>query len=227
MAKDPAILFYTSDFLTGVATMGMEHRGMYITLLCLQHQKGRLSESDMLFICGTYVEDVFNKFEKDEHNFFFNKRLEEEAVKRQLYSDSRRKNRTKTYDKDVKNICKTYVGHMENENENENASASAVVSVSERSNERFKKFWKAYPKKEGKGACRKAWAKLKPSECMMDTMIEAVRQQRGSKKWTKSSGQYIPMPLTWLNQSRWEDEIEDKGFEGQDRYLNAMLPPEA
>jgi len=44
MAKDPAFLFYSSDFLSGITDLTMEERGQYITLLCLQHQKGSLSE---------------------------------------------------------------------------------------------------------------------------------------------------------------------------------------
>jgi hypothetical protein len=54
MSKDPAILFYTSDFLTGTFTMTDEQVGKYIRLLCLQHQKGSLTEKDMLKICKTY-----------------------------------------------------------------------------------------------------------------------------------------------------------------------------
>ena len=51
MSKDPAVLFYTSDFLTGTMTMTNDQVGMYIRLLCLQHQKNFLSEKDMLSIC--------------------------------------------------------------------------------------------------------------------------------------------------------------------------------
>ena len=29
-----------------------------------------------------------------------------------------------------------------------------------------------------------------------------------SYNWNKDNGQYIPNPTTWLNQKRWEDEIE-------------------
>jgi hypothetical protein len=114
--KDPAFLFYSSDFLTGTMLLNMEQKGKYITLLCLQHSKGRLSEKDMLHICGSYDADVFGKFVKDEEGFFFNERLSIEMQKRKAYSDSRRNNRIK---KDVSNISKTYVPHMENENENE------------------------------------------------------------------------------------------------------------
>ena len=91
--------------------MTNEHVGMYIRLLCLQHQKGKLTEKDMLFICGTYLEDVYSKFTKTKNSLYFNERLENEALKRKNYSESRRKNRL---------MAKSYVRHMENENRNEN-----------------------------------------------------------------------------------------------------------
>jgi len=118
MSKDPAFLFYSSDFLTGTLLMSMEQKGKFITLLCIQHQKGHLSEKDMLHICGSYDEDVFTKFQKDEQGKFYNIRLEEEVDKRKAYSESRRNNRKKK--EDMNNTSLSYVEHMENENENEN-----------------------------------------------------------------------------------------------------------
>jgi hypothetical protein len=44
MAKDPAFLFYSQDFIVGVQTMPFEDRGKYITILCQMHQQGRLDE---------------------------------------------------------------------------------------------------------------------------------------------------------------------------------------
>ena len=117
MSKDPAFLFYSSDFLTGTLLMSMEQKGKFITLLCIQHQKGHLSEKDMLHICGSYDEDVFTKFQKDEQGKFYNIRLEEEVDKRKAYSESRRNNRKKK--EDINNTSSSYVQHMENENENE------------------------------------------------------------------------------------------------------------
>ena len=81
MSKDPAVLFYTSDFLTGTFTLTDEQVGKYIRLLCLQHQKGILTEKDMLNICKTYDEDVFKKFIKTNQGYY-NERLKFEAEKR-------------------------------------------------------------------------------------------------------------------------------------------------
>lgn len=106
MAKDPALLFYTGDFLVGTMTMTMEQKGKYITLLCLQHQQGFLTDDDM----KEHLEDtdfkIFSKFEKLSDGKFYNIRLKEEAERRKNYSESRRNNR-------MKNISKSYVKHME------------------------------------------------------------------------------------------------------------------
>ena len=120
MSKDPAFLFYTSDFLTGTSFLTNEQIGKYIRLLCHQHQNGHLKEKDMLKICLTYDEDVFEKFEKDENGLFFNLRLDEEIYKRKAYSESRRNNRKKkeVKEEDMLIISKTYDEHMENEDEN-------------------------------------------------------------------------------------------------------------
>jgi len=142
--KDPAFLFYSSDFLTGTMLLNMEQKGKYIILLCLQHSKGRLSEKDMLHICGSYDADVFGKFVKDEEGFFFNERLSIEMQKRKAYSESRRNNRIK---KDMTNISDTYVPHMENENVNENENENINEIIVEDANEKKvsrKKFVKPH-----------------------------------------------------------------------------------
>lgn len=117
MSKDPAFLFYSSDFLTGTMFMDNEQVGKFIRLMCAQHQKGRLTEKDMLKICGTHDEDIFSKFAVDESGLYYNERLEQEVEKRKAYSESRRNNRKKKEDMLI--TSKTYVEHMENENENE------------------------------------------------------------------------------------------------------------
>ena len=115
--KDPAVLFYTSDFLSGTFTMSNEHVGMYIRLLCIQHQKGKLNEKDMLSICKTYVEDVYCKF-KNEDGYFFNERMFNESIRRSKYTESRRKN---AYAKHMKEHMGNHMGtETETETINDN-----------------------------------------------------------------------------------------------------------
>lgn len=136
--KDPAVLFYTSDFLTGTLTMTNEQKGKYITLLCLQHQKGLLSDKDMISICKSYDEDVYNKFIK-EGDFYYNERMKFEREKRSSYSESRSKNRLKgleTKKTSLKKIYSSYDNHMENENINENID----LNINEIKKEKEQKF---------------------------------------------------------------------------------------
>lgn len=74
--------------------------------------------------------------------------------------------------------------------------------------EGFNAFWAAYPKKAGKADALKAWNKLKPDIVLQAKMGEALTAQKKSPQWTKNNGQYIPMPSTWLNGKRWEDEVQ-------------------
>lgn len=113
MAKDPAFLFYPGDFTTGTQFLTDEQVGKYIRLLMAQHQIGHLEEKHMIMICKTYDKDVFNKFDKDKDGLYYNKRLEDEIVKRKKYTESRSNNRS-----NKNNISKSYDKHMENENKN-------------------------------------------------------------------------------------------------------------
>ena len=123
MAQDPAILFYTSDFLVGTTLMDYSQKGKYITLICLQHQIGHLSAEDMLKICQTHDKDIFDKFRLDDDGRYYNKRMEEEINKRKNYSNSRKTNRLSkkeekkplTHVDDMLNTSKSHVPHMENE----------------------------------------------------------------------------------------------------------------
>jgi hypothetical protein len=125
MSKDPAFLFYSSDFLTGTMFMDNEQVGKFIRLMCAQHQKGRLTEKDMLKICVTHDEDIFEKFALDGAGLYYNERLEQEVEKRKAYSESRRNNRKKK--EDMIDTSLSYVKHMENENENENIIDNVVI----------------------------------------------------------------------------------------------------
>lgn len=72
----------------------------------------------------------------------------------------------------------------------------------------FLTFWKAYPKKVGKDAALKAWKKRNGTRPGIDAIIKAIEEQKRSDQWTRDSGQYIPNPATWINQGRWDDEVE-------------------
>jgi hypothetical protein len=122
MAKDPAFLFYSSDFLNGVADLTMEERGQFITLLCLQHQKGTLTDKTIRLSLGSVSVDVLSKFSKDKDGNYYNERLSEEIEKRIQFTESRRNNGSKggRPKNNTKPLGLAKHNLMEDVNENEN-----------------------------------------------------------------------------------------------------------
>lgn len=75
----------------------------------------------------------------------------------------------------------------------------------------FERFWNTYPKKQAKPAARRAWAKLAPDLETCRAMAAALARQKRSESWLRDGGRYIPLPATWLNQRRWEDDLPPVG----------------
>lgn len=146
--KDPAVLFYTKDWLVDTMGMTYEEKGIYIDLLCLQHQNGHLPKRQVEGI----PEAVREKFKEDEDGRFFNSRMEREKKKRAAYAVSRSENgkkggrpkkgedNEKAYEKHMESTEKPYGFHMEsiskayekhtgNGNGNENADTDASENL--------------------------------------------------------------------------------------------------
>lgn len=71
----------------------------------------------------------------------------------------------------------------------------------------FEEFWKQYPKKVGKGAAWSAWKKAKPPA--LAVLFTTLTRQKNSDQWRREQGRFIPNPATWINQRRWDDEVEE------------------
>ena len=80
---------------------------------------------------------------------------------------------------------------------------TAIAVVDKKSE--FNKFWQLYPRKQSKASALKSWNKVKPLE--YDKTFESLPVFIKSEQWTKSNGEFIPYPATWLNQQRWNDEV--------------------
>jgi len=206
MSKDPAFLFYSSDFLTGVSDLTMEERGQFITLLCLQHQKGHLTKKVMQLQChGIPTADVLAKFRIDENGLYYNERVEQEREKRAAHSLKQRQNALKRWNKDKSSTKQTlYDGNamampLENENENENENVDDIVIEIFPA---FSDFWDLYDKKVGsKDKIEKRWNALsqKTKEQIID-YLPAYLEATPEKAYRKN-------PQTFLNNKSWEDEI--------------------
>ena len=83
---------------------------------------------------------------------------------------------------------------LESESEKENESKEGTG---------FDRFWQLYPRKEGKLKAKEAYLHAGVGE---DVILGGLTRQLRCQQWQRESGRFIPLPATWLNQRRWEDE---------------------
>jgi hypothetical protein len=70
----------------------------------------------------------------------------------------------------------------------------------------FDSFWKAYPgpRKVGKAKCLHHW-RTHGFDALADQILLHVAAMAQTPQWLEANGKYIPAPLTYLNQRRFED----------------------
>ena len=86
----------------------------------------------------------------------------------------------------------------------------------------FDRFWTNYPRKEKKKETYDWFKKNKPDEKFVDFLIECVNKKSKSKQWSRK--QYIPLPSSWLNGKRWEDEvIEEEDTDKKGAAMSEVL----
>lgn len=102
----------------------------------------------------------------------------------------------------------------------------------------FELFWNAYPRKDSKAAAVKAWNKIALTPELIVAILDAIAWQREQEQWQTRN--FIPLPATYLNGRRWEDEPPAQqtvaptrpkpppmSFKEQDRHKAAMLRRQA
>ena len=72
-------------------------------------------------------------------------------------------------------------------------------------NELFDRFWKAYPRKEGKPKALRTFEKLKVTPEILAEMLAELSRQAKQKDWKHINTKYIPLAQTWLNRKDWEE----------------------
>lgn len=73
----------------------------------------------------------------------------------------------------------------------------------------FTRWWEAWPKHPRKAArvqCERKWQAL-GCEALGEQIVASVEAHKASAGWAKDDGAFVPAPLVWLNQRRWEAPI--------------------
>lgn len=129
----------------------------------------------------------------DRHN---GKTAKDRAVTKDRVSDFREKHKQTGNDSRNGAFVTTPLPEVEVEVETSKASSAAPPG--------FVQFWTTWPagdRKTAKAKCFDIW-KRRHLERLTDKIVGHVAAMRESKQWRDG---YDPAPLTYLNQSRWED----------------------
>ncbi|QLF92284.1 phage replication protein [Pseudomonas sp. ABC1] len=71
--------------------------------------------------------------------------------------------------------------------------------------EGFDQFYRLYPKRQKRADAEKAWRKL--NTLQRQAAMAALPKHCQQPDWLKDAGQFVPLPASWLNGKRWEDEL--------------------
>lgn len=94
---------------------------------------------------------------------------------------------------------------IERDRDIENKDKKTLVRTS---SARFAEFWEAWPKsprKVGKAECEKKW-KARRLDAVADLILTHLNAIKATQQWREG---FEPSPLTYINQSRWVDEVID------------------
>ncbi len=235
MGKSPAFQLFCGDWLSSqkITLMSSSEEGAYVRLLCYAWMDPdcSLPDDDDVLAQLSRLGEQWSKgssrilracFTAHPHKpgRLVNTRL---LIERQRQEEWRKKCRLggiqsgKSRTSSLKGSSRVVEvnGNRPVELEANSSSSSSLNSYRERKGSRnelnghgpsFEAFWKVYPRKEGKGACRRWWIDHKPDDVLLGIMLSKIEQAKQTPKWNEHGGKFIPMPATWLNQERWEDE---------------------
>lgn len=72
----------------------------------------------------------------------------------------------------------------------------------------FETFWNLYPRKVGKKKVEPLYKKIATSKEIEESIMSGLKSYKEKWRAEKTDIKYIPNPTTWLNQARWEDDIQ-------------------
>jgi len=150
------------------------------------------------------VEAVLNEFFDKQDDGYHNSRCDREIAKyqhqvsinRQLAVRGGRPKKTESDSEPKPN-------HIPNQISDIRENNKTLMSAEPTWFDQFWDVWPASKRKVGKAACKKKWIARKLDEIGLD-IIGHIKVMKETEPWTTG---FEPAPLTYLNQSRWEDEM--------------------
>lgn len=98
-----------------------------------------------------------------------------------------------------------------NNKNNISCNENSGIEVLDQKEMWFESFWEIYPKHQDKKKAKQKFLKLCTNEKEYKAIMDGLRNVL--PVWAKKDTKYIPMPTTWLNGERWNDEVNVNLYE--------------
>lgn len=93
-----------------------------------------------------------------------------------------------------------------NNKNNISCNGNSIIEVLSKKEMWFESFWEIYPKHQDKKKAKQKFLKACTNEKEYKAIMDGLRNVL--PVWAKKDTKYIPMPTTWLNGERWNDEVD-------------------
>jgi hypothetical protein len=174
----------------------------------LETANGRPIDDDMLSrLSGTFKGDVYTLRTELIENGVLSVGEDGVAYSRRMVKDSAKALKCSKAGKDGGGNPS-----LSNPSPDENTDArskkpNANISLKATFKGHFDSFWKSWPshsRKVNRKGAEKLWER-DGLDNMADDVMAALEVWKRSESWTKNGGEFIPGPVVWLNQRRYED----------------------
>ena len=209
MSKRPWVPIYVGDLLADTMTFEPDEFGAYMKILFhywITEEPMTLKEMQKASGLSIYrfkncSDLLLTKFSVD-NGKYFNRRMKLEIIKAIDVSNKRSKAGKKAHPAIAprKPVLKPTLLQLQSLKDKNHCS----------SDDGFERWWAAWPvgHKAGKIKCKKTWKTKKPDP---DVLIADVENRKANdRRWipNKDGETFIPNPATYLNQERWDDDIQ-------------------
>lgn len=92
----------------------------------------------------------------------------------------------------------------------DNNTVNTTSNITVNNIDHFESFWTVYPRKVGKAQAKKAWDKLNLNDDTVMLIAENIALRIKHGEWSDANKTFIPHASTYLNNARWEDEVEQQ-----------------
>lgn len=229
--KRPSFQFYPADWRKdpALSACSLAARGLWIELMCVAHEGdnyGHLSINgkpmtpaqvarmvgESPAVAAKLLKELEDAgvFSRDEQGCIFSRRMVKDEHVRNVRADAGRLGGNP-------NLLKQKVKQNEKQNLTPSSSSSSSSSDNPPAPDGgdvppgFAEFWKTWPpndRKQAKGKCLAAWKKA-GAERDAAAVLAHVERLKDSESWKKQGGQFVPAPLVYLGQRRWEGADDD------------------